>query len=213
MDRIVNMHSKGNIPSLPKHPLLIVISGPSGVGKDSTIAQMKRDGIPLHYVVTATTRPMRSTEKDGVDYHFLTEAKFQQLVKENHFLEWAKVYGNYYGVFKKEISDALDNGQDVILKVDVQGATTIKRIAPDALFIFLMPPSMQELINRLEKRHGKLDDDLRSRIDKAKEEIESLPLFDYVVVTHKAKLDATVAEISSIILAEKCHVQPRIVRL
>ena len=135
------------------------------------------------------------------------------MIEHGALLEWANVYGNWYGVPREAVKQALANGEDVMVKVDVQGATTIKRIAPDALFIFLMPPSMQELINRLEKRHGKFDDDLRSRIDKAKEEIESLPLFDYVVVTHKAKLDATVAEISSIILAEKCRVQPRVVRL
>ncbi len=201
------------IPNLPQHPLLIVVSGPSGVGKDATLAKMKEIGIPLHYVVTATTRPMRTGEKEEIDYHFLSEEKFHKLVKEKQFLEWAKVYDNYYGVLKKEINEALDKGQDVIVKVDVQGATTIKRIAPDAVFIFLMPPSMQELINRLEKRHGKLDDDLNSRLSKTQEEIESLPLFDYVVVTHNDKLDVTVAEINSIITAEKRRVQPRVISL
>ena len=199
--------------NLPKHPLLIVVSGPSGVGKDSAIAIMKKKCIQLHYVVTATTRPMRPNEKDGADYHFLREDKFKQLVREGSFLEWAKVYGNYYGVFKKEVTEALDKGHDVLVKVDIQGATTIKRIAPDALFIFLMPPSMQELFDRLEKRHGKLDDSLRSRLDKAKDEIEALPLFDYIVVTHKDKLDDTVDELNSIIVAEKCRVQQRLICL
>jgi guanylate kinase len=201
------------IPSLSQYPLLVVVSGPSGVGKDATLAKMKETGIPLYYAITATTRPMRPGEKNDIDYHFLSEEQFQQLVKAKQFLEWAKVYGNYYGVLKKEINEALDKGKDVIVKVDVQGATTIKRIAPDAVFIFLMPPSMQELIHRLERRHGKLDDDLNSRLSKAQEEIEALPLFDYVVVTHKDKLDVTATEIGSIITSEKCRVQPRMIIL
>lgn len=213
MTKKENIYNDDAIPISSRHPLFIVISGPSGVGKDATLTNMKQAGFPLHYAVTATTRPMRPGEKDGFDYHFLSEEKFHQLVKANRFLEWAKVYGNYYGVLKEEISKALHKGQDVIVRVDVQGATTIKRVAPDALFIFLMPPSMQELINRLEKRHGKIDDDLNSRLSKAKEEIDSLSLFDYVVVTHKDKLDATVVEINSIIAAEKCRVRQRVVRL
>ena len=213
MGKKEKIYAKDAIPSLPQHPLLIVVSGPSGVGKDATLARMKEIGIPLYYAVTATTRPMRAGEKDDIDYHFLSEEKFQQLMRTKQFLEWAKVYGNYYGVLKKEISEALRKGQDVIVKVDVQGATTIQRIAPNAVFIFLMPPSMQDLINRLKKRHGKLDDDLNARLSKAQEEIESLPLFDYVVVTHNDKLDITVAEINSIITAEKHRVQPRIVSL
>ena len=198
---------------LPVHPLLIVISGPSGVGKDATLAKMKEAGLPFHYVVTATTRQKRPREKDGVDYHFISEKKFHQRVKANQFLEWAKVYSNYYGVPKKEVREALGKGYDVILKVDVQGAATIKRIAPDAVFIFLMPPSKQELTIRLNQRHGQLDNELHSRLVKAQEELECLPLFDYVVVTHKDKLDVTVAEISSIVTAEKCRIQPRAIIL
>jgi len=205
-------HDKLNA-TLSAHPLFIVISGFSGVGKDATLDKMKKVGFPFHYVVTATTRPKRPGEKDGVDYHFLSEDKFRQMVKTNQFLEWAKVYGNYYGVPKREIEEALRQGQDIIVKVDVQGAATIKQILPDAVFIFLMAPSTEELANRLKQRHGLHSEDLDLRLSKAREEIESLPLFDYVVVSHTDDLDLTVTQINAIVTAEKCRLKPRVVRL
>jgi guanylate kinase len=195
------------------HPLLIVISGFSGVGKDAALGKMKKAGLPFHYVVTTTTRPKRPGEKDGVDYHFLSEDKFRQMIMTNQFLEWAKVYGNYYGVPKQEIEEAVKKGQDTIVKVDVQGAATIKRILPDAVFIFLMAPSTEELANRLKKRHGLHTEDLDLRLSKAREEIESLPLFDYVVVSHTDNIDLTVTQINAIVTAEKCRLKPRVARL
>jgi guanylate kinase len=206
------IHDNLNTP-LSAHPLFIVISGFSGVGKDAALDKMKKAGFPLHYVVTATTRPKRLGEKDGVDYHFLSEDKFRQMIKTNQFLEWAKVYGNYYGVPKREIEEALRKGQDTIVKVDVQGAATIKHILPDAVFIFLMAPSTEELANRLRQRHGLHPADLDLRLSKAQEEKESLPLFDYVVVSHTDDLDLTVTHINAIITAEKCRLKPRVVRL
>jgi guanylate kinase len=199
------------IPSA--HPLLIVISGFSGVGKDAALGRMKKAGLSFHYVVTATTRPKRPGEKDGVDYHFLSEDKFRQMIMTNQFLEWAKVYGNYYGVPKREIEKALKKGQDAIVKVDVQGAATIKQILPDAVFIFLMAPSSEELANRLKQRHGLHSADLDLRLNKAREEIESLPIFDYVVVSHTDNIDLTVAQINSIVTSEKCRLKPRVVEL
>ena len=205
-------HDKLNAP-LSANPLFIVISGFSGVGKDATLDKMKKAGSPFHHVVTATTRPKRPGEKDGVDYHFLSEEKFRQMIKANQFLEWAKVYGNYYGVPKREIEEALRKGQDTIVKVDVQGAATIKKILPDAVFIFLMAPSTDELANRLRQRHGLHSADLDLRLSKAREEIESLPLFDYAVVNHTDNLGLTVTQINAIITAEKCRSKPRVVRL
>jgi len=205
-------HDKLNA-ALSAHPLFIVISGFSGVGKDATLDKMKKVGFPFHYVVTATTRPKRPGEKDGVDYHFLSEDKFRQMIKTNQFLEWAKVYGNYYGVPKREIEEALRQGQDTIVKVDVQGAATIKQILPEAVFIFLMAPSTEELANRLKQRHDLHSEDLDLRLSKAREEIESLPLFDYVVVSHTNDLDLTVTQINAIVTAEKCRLKPRVVRL
>ncbi len=200
-------------PTPSEHPLLIVISGPSGVGKDATLDKMKKAGLSFHYVVTATTRPKRPGEKDGIDYHFLSEDEFRQRTRKNQFLEWARVYGNYYGVPKREIEEALKQGQDAIVKVDVQGAATIKKILPDAVFIFLMPPSKEELANRLKQRHSSSSADLDLRLNKAQEEIESLPLFDYALETHKDNLDLTVSQINAIVTAEKCRLKPRVVRL
>ena len=195
------------------HPLLIVISGPSGVGKDAALDRMKKAGLPYHYVLTATTRPKRPGEKDGVDYWFVSEDKFHQMVEKNQLLEWAKVYGNYYGVPKREIKEALKQGLDTVVKVDVQGAATIKQILPDALFIFLMPPSPEELSNRLKQRYGSSSADLDVRLGKAQEEMESLPLFDYVVISYTDNLDLTVTEINAAVTAEKCRIKPRMVSL
>ena len=200
-------------PASDVYPLLIIISGPSGVGKDATLARMKKAEPLFHYVVTATTRPKRPGEKDGVDYRFLSEDQFHQLAETKQLLEWAKVYGNYYGVPKEEIKEALNRGQDVIVKVDVQGASTIKQILPDAVFIFLIPPSTEELANRLKRRQSQPSAELNLRLNKAREEMESLSLFDYVVVNYTDKLDLAVSQINAIVTAEKCRAKPRAVRL
>jgi len=194
-------------------PLLIVLSGPSGVGKDAVLARMKELGRPFHYVITATTRPKRAAEKNGVNYHFLSQEEFQQMIDKHQFLEWANVYGNYYGVPKNEITSALSKGVDAIVKVDVQGAATIKKILPQAVFIFLRPPSMEELEKRLRKRHSEFSTDLALRLEKAKGEIERLPLFDYVIISRQNKLAEVVSRIDAIVAAEKRRVKPRIVEL
>ncbi len=194
-------------------PLLVVLSGPSGVGKDAVLARMRKLGRPFHYVITATTRPKRAGEKKGVDYHFLSRKEFQQMIDKHQFLEWANVYGNYYGVPKDEITSALSKGVDTIVKVDVQGAATIKKILPQAVFIFLMPPSMEALEKRLRRRRSESSEDLALRLERAKGEIKSLPLFDYVITSHQNKLDEVVSQIDAIIAAEKRRVKPRIVEL
>jgi guanylate kinase len=194
-------------------PLLVVLSGPSGVGKDAVLARMRRLGRPFHYVITATTRPKRAREKNGVDYHFLSRKKFQQMIDKHQFLEWANVYGNYYGVPKDEITSALSKGVDTIVKVDVQGAATIKKILPQAVYIFLIPPSAEELKKRLRRRRSESSEDLALRLERAKGEIKSLPLFDYVITSHQNKLDEVVSQIDAIIAAEKRRVKPRIVEL
>jgi guanylate kinase len=194
-------------------PLLVVLSGPSGVGKDAVLARMRKLGRPFHYVVTATTRPKRAGEKNGVDYHFLSRKEFQQMIDKHQFLEWANVYGNYYGVPKDEITSALSKGVDVIVKVDVQGAATIKGILPQAVFIFLIPPSVEELEKRLRKRHSESSTDLTLRLERAKGEIKSLPFFDYVITSRQNKLDEVVSQIDAVVAAEKRRVKPRIVEL
>lgn len=193
--------------------MLIIISGPSGVGKDAILARMKELGRPLHYTVTVTTRPRREGEADGLDYHFISQAKFQQMVENNELLEWAQVYGNLYGVPKQEVQQALANGLDVIVKVDVQGAATIKSLLPNALFIFVAPPSMEKLEERLKQRKSESAAELRLRIETAHQEMKSLPLFDYIVVNQQGQIDMVVAQIEAIITAEKCRLNPRAVEL
>jgi len=175
------------------------------------LARMRKSGCHLHYVITATTRPKRAREKNGVNYHFLSRKEFQQMINKHQFLEWANVYGNYYGVPKDEITSALSKGVDTIVKVDVQGAATIKKILPQAVFIFLMPPSMEELKKRLRRRRSESSEDLALRLERAKGEIKSLPLFDYVITSHQNKLDEVVSQIDAIIAAEKRRVKPQIV--
>lgn len=190
-----------------------MLSGPSGVGKDVVLARMKELGRPLYYTVTATTRPQRETEKDGVDYHFLSPPRFEEMVARGEFLEWAEVYGQCYGVPKEQVKQALKRGVDVIIKVDVQGAATIKEAAPQALLIFLSSPSREELEARLRQRQTESDIDLHLRLETAREEMKRLPLFDYVVMNHQDQVDLAVAQIDAIINAEKCRVNPRVVEL
>ena len=177
------------------------------------LARMRKSGRPFHYVVTATTRPKRAGEKNGVDYHFLSRKEFQQMMDKHQFLEWANVYGNYYGVPKDEITSALSRGVDAIVRVDIQGAASIKKILPHAVFIFLMPPSVEELEKRLRKRQSESLADLALRLERAKGEMKSLPLFDYVITSRPNKLNEVVSQIDAIVAAEKRRVKPRIVEL
>lgn len=209
-----NMSHESQPPfSLAAKPLLIVISGPSGAGKDALLTRMKKSGYPLKYIITVTTRAQRAKERDNVNYHFVPTTKFQEMTKNNELLEWANVYGNWYGVPRQPVKKALDSGQDVIVKVDIQGAATIKKILPEAVFIFVIPPSMEELVTRLKQRHTESPFDLALRIKTAEEEIKQLPLFDYIVVNKRDKIDQAVSEIKAIITAEKCRASPRKIAL
>ncbi len=191
----------------------MVLSGPSGVGKDAVLDRMKESGYPLKYITTLTTRPRRPNERDNIDYRFVSMERFQEMIENNDLLEWAKVYGNWYGVPKEEVKQALDKGQDIIVKVDIQGAATIKKILPQAIFIFLMPPSMEELLIRLKQRHTESPSDLGLRLKTAEEEMKQLPLFDYIVVNRWDEIDLAVSDIKAIITTEKCRVTPREIAL
>jgi len=199
--------------NLVTRPLLIVLSGPSGAGKDAVLSRMKKTGYPLQYITTLTTRPQRANEKNDVDYHFVSTESFQEMIARHELLEWANVYGNWYGVPYQPVKQALDKGQDVMLKVDVQGAATIKKILPQAVFIFLLPSSIEELATRLKQRHTESPFDLALRIKTAEEEIKQLHLFDYAVVNKQGKIDQVVADIKAIITAEKRRVTPREITL
>ena len=183
--------------------LLIVLSGPSGVGKDAVVSRIRDRGRPYRIAVTATTRPRRPSETDGVDYIFVDETSFERMVSEDQFLEWAEVYGNRYGVPKAQVADALEGGTDVIVKTDVQGAATIRMLLPEAVFIFLAPPDMGSLEDRLKQRMTESQHALRLRLATAKAEMEQAASFDRVVVNRDGRIDDTVAEIESIVAVEK----------
>lgn len=193
--------------------MLIALSGPSGVGKDALLARMQELKRPLHYTVTVTTRPQRRDERVGVDYHFVSSSRFEEMAAKGELLERARVYGYFYGVPREQVKQALALGLDVIIKADVQGAVTIKAVAPQALLIFIASPSMEELEERLRKRKTESGMDLSLRIETAFEEMKRMPLFDYVVVNRQGELDLAVAQIDAIIVAEKCRVNPRAVEL
>ncbi len=194
-------------------PLLIIISGPSGVGKDAVLTRLRESGFPFERIITATTRPRRRMEREDVDYHFVSVEKFEEMLEHGELLESAKVYGNWYGVPKKAVKEALKRGRGVIIKVDVQGAATIKKILPQAILIYLITPSMKELVSRLKQRSTESSDDLALRLKVADEELKQLPLFDYVVVNEPGAIDQAVSGIMAIITAEKCRVTPRKVAL
>lgn len=191
------------LKQLGPQPLLMVLSGPSGVGKDAVLSRIRELQHSQHIVVTATTRPMRPTEKDGVDYIFLDQDAFDKKVEAQEFLEWAEVYGNCYGVPKDQVREAISRGQDVIIKADVQGAATIKSLNTHGVFVFLAPPSFEELERRLKVRKTENQMDLARRLETAREEMQRLPLFDYVVVNDNGALDQAVAALESIIQAER----------
>ncbi len=194
-------------------PILLVLSGPSGVGKDAVLAALKSGKCPINHVTTVTTRPRRPNEREGIDYHFVSHEQFQSMIFQDKLLEYASVYGNWYGVPRDAVRDALKGGEDVIVKVDVQGAATIKKTVPQAVFIFLSPPSIYDLKLRLAQRKTESKSDLELRLQKAENEMQALPMFDYEVVNDWDQLDKAVCEIKAIIIAEKRRVQPRAILL
>jgi guanylate kinase len=193
--------------------LLVVLSGPSGVGKDSVLNRMKELGLPFHFVVTMNTRPKRPSEIEGVDYHFVSVDQFEAMIERNELLEHAIVYNDHKGIPRQQVKEAMTLGKDVILRIDVQGAATIRRIVPQALLIFLTASSEAELEQRLIERQTESPEHLQTRLTAAREEMKCMQEFDYVVVNRESELDKTVADVMSIIRAEHCRVQPRVVSL
>lgn len=197
----------------PEPPLLVVLTGPSGVGKDVALARMRELGLPFHYVVTVTTRERRPGEVDGVHYFFKTREEYKDMLAKGELLEHAEVYGSYYGIPKSQVLGPLRSGKDVIMKPDVQGAATIRKLEPEAISIFLAPPSMEELAARLYSRKTEDPQELARRLKVARVEMQALGDFDYVVVNHRNRLDETVEAIKTILKAEKRKVHPCRVRL
>ena len=194
-------------------PLLIVISGPSGVGKD-TLLQRLRERDPLfHFVVTANTRPPRPGEAHGQDYFFVSHDEFAAMINNDELLEYAIVYNDYKGIPKQQIRAALASGKDVIMRIDVQGAATIRELYPDALLIFITTKNENELVNRLENRKSETPEGLQLRIATARKEMERIKEFDYYVVNTEFQIDEAVDQLCAIIEAEHRRVHPRRVTL
>jgi guanylate kinase len=198
----------------PPQPLLIVLSGPSGVGKDTVLQRMKERRLPFHFVVTATTRPPRAGEVDGRDYFFVSSDQFAEMIEQDELLEYAIVYNDYKGIPKQQVREALASGQDVIMRVDVQGAARVRALAGEgAALIFLTVESEDELEKRLRARKTETPEGLNLRIATARKELERMEFFDYCVVNHDMTLDETVDQIIAIIAAEHSRVKPRRVKL
>ena len=195
------------------NPLVVVISGPSGVGKDVLIEGIADRGLEYHFTVTATTRDPRPGEREGINHHFLTVDDFQQRIAEDELLEWARVYGNYYGVPKQQVRDALSAGKHVIIRVDVQGALRIRELAPEALMVFIHPPNMTVLQRRIERRGVNSQSDIETRLAAAAKETEKSAVFDYQVINHEDRLDAAVDEVIGIVQRESRRVPPRKVNI
>lgn len=184
--------------------VLIVISGPSGAGKGTICKDLLEKHKNIHLSVSATTRKPREGEVDGVNYYFLSKETFEEKVKENGFIEYANVHGNFYGTPKLNVEKMLEEGKDVILEIDIQGALQVKENFKEGVFIFILPPSMEELKQRIIKRGSETEESLMTRFKNAYKEINYVSKYNYAVVNDK--LDIAVSKVESIIAAEKCRV-------
>jgi guanylate kinase len=182
--------------------IVVVISGHSAAGKDTVIQRLKDRDLPIHFVVTATTRPRRKDEQHGVDYFFVSHDEFARMIEEGELIEYAIVYKDFKGVPKEQVDQALASGKDVVMRVDVQGAASIREIYPGALLIFLTAQDEQEFISRLTNRKSESPEELKLRIAVAREELKRIDEFDYLVVNRDSQLGETVDTIVSIINAE-----------
>ena len=190
-------------------PLLIVISGTSGIGKDAVLKGLRDRNLGLHFVVTATSRKPRPDEVNGMDYHFFSKEEFEKRIANGEFIEHAWVYNDYKGGLRSEVDDALKSGKDVILRVDVQGAETYRKLYPEAILIFLIPHTVDEWYGRLMARNTETPENLKLRIETAKEEVARIGVFDYVVVNADHLLEKAVDDIIAIIDVEHHKVHHR----
>ena len=195
--------------SSTRQGLLFVLSAPSGAGKDTVINTLKQQGMDFYVVPSVTTRTPRPGESEGHPYHFISKETFEQLVSQNELLEYANVHGNWYGQPRKLIRDTLSAGRDVLLKIDVKGAATIRSKVSDAIFIFLIPGSLDELTQRLTGRQTETEEELRRRLADARKELAEQHWYDYLITNRDGHLQEAVDCLRAIMLAEHCRVHPR----
>lgn len=217
----VATHDTPNTPDTPSQHsaspdtrgLLFVLSAPSGTGKDTVIQELKTQGMDFHVVASATTRAMRPGESEGHPYHFVSKGRFDEMVAHNELLEHAQVHGNWYGQPLQQIRENVRVGRDVLLKIDVQGAATVRKKIPGAIFIFLVPGSPEELVMRLTSRDTETEAERQRRLQDAKIELAQQEYYDYVVVNRQGHVQEAVQCLRAIMLAEHCRTHPRTVTL
>jgi guanylate kinase len=197
--------------SSTRQGLLFVLSAPSGTGKDTVINTLKQQGMDFYVVPSVTTRAPRADESEGNPYHFVSQETFERLVSQNELLEYANVHGNWYGQPRKPIRDHLSAGRDVLLKIDVKGAATIRSKVPEAIFIFLIPGSLDELVQRLTDRHTETEEELQRRLADARKELAEQHWYDYLITNRQGHLQEAVDRLRAVMLAEHCRVHPRTV--
>ncbi|MCK9245409.1 MAG: guanylate kinase [Anaerolineaceae bacterium] len=198
---------------LPTTPLLIVISGPSGIGKDAVVGLLRKTNTDIHFVITMNSRQPRADEVEGRDYFFVSREEFVEKIANDELIEYAKVYSDYKGIPKSQVREAFASGKDVVMRLDVQGAMTIRKLCPGAILIFLTARSRDEWVNRLLERRSETPEELDLRMRVAAKEFEMLKNFDYLVINSDKHLDQTIADIQAIIRAEHLKTCPRSVDL
>ncbi|HKF38456.1 MAG TPA: guanylate kinase [Ktedonobacteraceae bacterium] len=195
--------------SSTRQALLFVLSAPSGTGKDTVINTLKQQGMDFYVVPSVTTRAPRPGESEGSPYHFVSQETFDRLVDQGELLEHAKVHGNWYGQPRQPIRDNLAAGRDVLLKIDVKGAATIRSKVPNAIFIFLTPGSLEDLAQRLADRQTETEEELQRRLADARTELAEQHWYDYVIYNQQGHLQEAVDYLRAIMMAEHCRVHPR----
>ncbi len=196
-----------------KQGLLFVLSAPSGTGKDTVINALKEQGMDFHVVASVTTRAPRPGESDGHPYYFVSQEQFQGMVERNELIEYAQVHGNWYGQPMQQIQDNLQQGRDVLLKIDVQGAATVRKKVPGAIYIFLVPGSVEELVERLVNRQTENSEERKRRLDDAEHELAQREHYEYVVENRQGRLEEAVENLKAIMRAEHCRTHPRSIRM
>ncbi len=197
----------------PKPGLLFVLSAPSGAGKDTVIGKLRERGVDFHVVASVTTRAPRKGESDGNPYYFVSKETFERMLDQGELLEHANVYGNWYGQPLQQIRENIAIGRDVLLKIDVQGAATVRKRVPNAVFIFLMPGSTEEQIERLTNRQTETEEERVRRLAEAQKELAQRELFEYVIVNRHGQVEEAATCLHAIMQAEHCRTHSRVINI